>query len=283
MIDRLKKKEINAIFIIRNGENNDIDQSLEKFIRQICELFIGKYIWKQIGIIFTHYGYEKVKQDEIKEKGKEFMKNILMIADNEYENIIKNQNQNEIRCDRNEKITETLKCFYLNTDKADDQYDIQTLNEIEKIKELTKDYPSINKIQSKFVTKIELIKDLKGESKVKLIREKKTGFMAGLKRAGYYAGGILNGYMSPGFLFYSGVFKGIGLAFDKNSYINRMGDSLLNMALENSKFLTEYVGTKITGSETHYDIYDEETIYYSNGEIEKRKIHIRPQVIRNNE
>ena len=33
---------------------------------------------------------------------------------------------------------------------------MQTLNEMEKIKELTKDYPSINKIQSKFVTKIEL-------------------------------------------------------------------------------------------------------------------------------
>jgi len=183
MIDRLKKEEINAIFIVHNGENNDIDQSLEKFIRQICELFIGKYIWKQIGIIFTHYGYKKVKQDEIKEKGKEFIKNILKIADNEYENIIKNQNQNEKRYDRNEKITETLKCFYLNTEKVDNQYNIQTLNEIEKIKELTKDYPSINKIQSKFVTKIELKKDLKGESKNIVIREKKNRIYGRIKKS----------------------------------------------------------------------------------------------------
>ena len=215
------------------------------------------------------------------------MENILKIADNEYENIIKNQNQNEIRCDRNEKITETLKCFYLNTEKVDNKYDIQTLNEIEKIKELIKDYPSINKIQSKFVTKIELKKDLKGESKNidirDIIRENETGFMAGLRRAGCFATGIFKTQFVPYELLCSGLCKGIGLAFDKNSYINRMGDSLLNMALENSEFLTEYVGTNITGSETHYDIYDEETIYYSNGEIEKRKIHIRPQVIRNNE
>ena len=110
--------------------------------------------------------------------------------------------------------------------------------------------------------------------------------MAGLRRAGCFAAGILKTQFVPYELLCSGLCKGIGLAFDKDSYINRLGDFFLKDVLETPKYFTEYpdraVGTKITGSETHYDIYDEETIYYSNGEIEKRKIHIRPQAIRNN-
>lgn len=66
MINRFKKEEMNAIFIFHNGEICRIDKSLEKVIRQICKLFTGKYIWNQIGIIFTHYGYDKEDQDAVK-------------------------------------------------------------------------------------------------------------------------------------------------------------------------------------------------------------------------
>ena len=111
--------------------------------------------------------------------------------------------------------------------------------------------------------------------------------MAGLRRAGCFAAGIFKTQFVPYELLCSGLCKGIGLAFDKNSYINRLGDSILKDVLETPKYFKGYPDilepTKITGSETHYDIYDEETVYYSNGEIEKRKIHIRPQDIRNNE
>ena len=66
MILRFKKGEKNAIFIVHNGEVCRIDKSLEKVIRQICNLFIGKYIWKQIATIFKHYRYDIDDQKEIK-------------------------------------------------------------------------------------------------------------------------------------------------------------------------------------------------------------------------
>jgi len=40
-------------------------------IRQICNHFTGKYILKQIGIIFIHYGYGEDEQKQMKEREKE--------------------------------------------------------------------------------------------------------------------------------------------------------------------------------------------------------------------
>ena len=47
------------------------------------------------------------------------MKKILEIAENEYKEIIKNQNQNNKTCDPNEKIVKSLNCFYVNPKKKE--------------------------------------------------------------------------------------------------------------------------------------------------------------------
>ena len=99
MINTFKKEQMNAIFIVNNGNICRIDDSLEKVIRQICKLFVGKYIWKQIGIIFTHYGTDIEEQDEIMGKEKNIVKRILQIAENEYQNIVRNQTEDCKTCD----------------------------------------------------------------------------------------------------------------------------------------------------------------------------------------
>lgn len=117
MIERFRKEKMNAIFIVHNVQICRIDESLKKMIRKICNLFTGKYIWKQIGIIFTHYGIDEDEQNEIKGREKEFVKKILEVAENEYERIIKNQDENDKKWDAGEKIVDSLKCFYVNVKK----------------------------------------------------------------------------------------------------------------------------------------------------------------------
>ena len=45
-------------------------QKMKQMIKDICKSFMGKYIWKQIGIIFTRYGYDEEQHEEIKMKAK---------------------------------------------------------------------------------------------------------------------------------------------------------------------------------------------------------------------
>ena len=285
IINKFKEEKMNAIFIVHNGEICRIDESLQKVIRQICKLFIGKYIWKQIGIIFTHYGYDKEDQDQVKGREKEFVKKILEIAENEYKEIAKNQKDNFKTCDMNEKLADTLKCFYVNAKKKKNVYDTHTLNEIEEIKKLVRNYPPITQIQSKFEIKREIIKDQKGEIKNILKTQNKTGFVAGLKRAGFYSLGVLNAINTPGYLLAAGACKGIGLAFDEKSFINEIGDIYLKLSKGTPAFFGEIpdreIGTEVIGSEVHYDIFDLEIIYYSNGEMEVNPINRRAQIISN--
>lgn len=285
MIERFKKENINAIFIVHNGEICRIDESLTKMIRQICKLFIGKYIWKQIGIIFTHYGYEEEDQREIKGREKEFVKKILEIANSEYENIIRNQDENNKKCDAKEKLVDTLKCFYVNSKKRQNQYDAHTLQQIEEIKKLVKNYPPITLIQSRFIVKKELRKDLKRDIKNILKTEKESGIITGLKKFGCYVGGVINAIDTPLYLALGGITKGIGLAFKDESLINRIGDASFEAIKSTPKYFTEFPDnikdTRIIGSETRYDIFDLDITYYSNGEVEQKIINVRPQVIRN--
>lgn len=283
MIMKFKKENMKAIFIVHNGEICRIDDSLEKVIRQICKLFVGKYIWKQIGIIFTHYGYDIEDQNEAKSREKAFVKKILDIAEEEYQNIVSNQQNDGIKtCDPNEKLVDTLKCFYVNAKKKRNHYDAHTLNEIEKIKNLARSYPPITKIQSKFEIRRELLKDQKGDPENILKKQLKTGFIPFLKRAGCYAWGIANAIETPIWLILSGTCKGIGLAFDENSAINQMGDGYFELAKATPKMFKEipdeFIGEEIIGSVTKYDIYDLEIIYYSNLEIVKNIINVRHHV-----
>ena len=283
MINTFKKEKMNAIFIVNNGEICRIDDSLEKVIRQICKLFVGKYIWKQIGIIFTHYGTDIEDQEEIRGREKDYVKRILNIAENEYQNIVSNQTEDFKTCDPNEKLVDTLKCFYVNAKKKRNVYDIHTLNEIENIKKLVRNYPPITKIQSKFVIKRELLKDQKGDPENIVKKQLKTGFVPFLKRAGCYALGLMNIIDTPIYLALSGVCKTIGLAFDENSTINEVGDAYLKVIKETpdifTKYPEKYIGQEIISSVTKYDIYDLEIIYYSNLEIEKNIKNIRHKEI----
>ena len=283
MINTFKKEKMNAIFIVNNGEICRIDDSLEKVIRQICKLFVGKYIWKQIGIIFTHYGTDIEDQEEIRGREKDYVKKILNIAENEYQNIVSNQTEDFKTCDPNEKLVDTLECFYVNAKKKRNVYDIHTLNEIENIKKLVRNYPPITKIQSKFVIKRELLKDQKGDPENIVKKQLKTGFVPFLKRAGCYALGLMNIIDTPIYLALSGVCKTIGLAFDENSTINEVGDAYLKVIKETpdifTKYPEKYIGQEIISSVTKYDIYDLEIIYYSNLEIEKNIKNIRHKEI----
>ena len=269
MINTFKKEKMNAIFIVNNGEICRIDDSLEKVIRQICKL--------------THYGTDIEDQEEIRGREKDYVKRILNIAENEYQNIVSNQTEDFKTCDPNEKLVDTLECFYVNAKKKRNVYDIHTLNEIENIKKLVRNYPPITKIQSKFVIKRELLKDQKGDPENIVKKQLKTGFVPFLKRAGCYALGLMNIIDTPIYLALSGVCKTIGLAFDENSTINEVGDAYLKVIKETpdifTKYPEKYIGQEIISSVTKYDIYDLEIIYYSNLEIEKNIKNIRHKEI----
>lgn len=68
--------------------------------------------------------------------------------------------------------------------------------------------------------------------------------------------------------------------------MNKLGDASIEAIKDTPTFFTDlpekFKSDVITSSETHYDIYDLEIIYYSNKEIEKRIINIRHKTIKNN-
>ena len=63
----------------------------------------------------------------MKEREKNFVKQILEIPEDEYENIIRNQNENDKKCNASEPLVDNLKCFYVNANKSKGQYDVNTL------------------------------------------------------------------------------------------------------------------------------------------------------------
>ena len=282
MIKTFKKEKLNAIFIVLNGQVCRFDEGMKQIIREICKLFMGKYIWKQIGIIFTRYGYDEDQQEEIRERSKNFVKEILNTAEEEYKEIIRNQDENNKTCDPNEKITDNLKCFFVNAKrKRNGQYDPQTLEEIEKIKILTKNYPPINKVQSKFIVKKEIRKDIKGDISKINIEKKEEGFIAGLKTLGCYVLGALNVLETPAWLLGAGVCKVIGLPFDDDSFVNELGDDYMNFAKATPKLFNEIpdkVNTQIVGCELYYDIFDLELTYWSDKSITRKIFNVRPVV-----
>ena len=287
MILFLKREKINAIFLVLNGQVCRISEQIKKIIRSICKLFMGKYIWKQIGLIFTHYGFSEEEQLDVKEREQDYIKDILKTAEEQYKEIIKNQDQNNKTCDPNEEIVNTLKCFYVNSKKKrNGQYDADTIKECKNIKEWAKKHPPINLVQSKFIVKKEIIKDQKGDISNIIKKEKEKGVLAGLKTAGCYAFGIGNIIDIPLYLGIAGACKLIGLPFNDNSFVNKMGDASIECIKHIPTFFTDLPekvkSDVITSSETHYDIYDLEIIYYSNKEIENRIINIRHKVIKNN-
>lgn len=87
---------------------------------------------------------------------------------------------------------------------------------------MIRNYPPITEIQSKFIKKIEVRRDLKGEIKTILKKEKETGIVAGLKKAGCYGLGVLEAISVPIYYIDGAILKGIGLAFDNESFINKM-------------------------------------------------------------
>ena len=279
MIETFKKEEMNAIFIVLNGQICRFDEGMKQMIKEICKLFMGKYIWKQIGLLFTRYGYDKEQQEKIKKEANNLVKEVLKAAEEEYKEIIKNQNENNKTCDPNEKIAEELKCFFVNAKrKENDSFDSETLNEIEKIKNLVKDYPPINKVQSKFIVKKEIIKDKKMNLQIKPIKIKEEGFLAGLKTLGSYALGVYNILATPGELLYAGTCKVIGLPFKDDSFINKLGDVYLTMAKKTPEFFNEIPerwNTKTLGEIIHYDEYDVEITYWSDKSITENIFNVR--------
>ena len=279
MIKTFKNEEINAIFIVLNGQICRIDEGMKKMIKEICKSFMGKYIWKQIGIIFTRYSYDEEQHEEIKKKANNLVKEVLEIAEEEYKEIIKNQDENNKTCDPNEKTVETLKCFFVNAKRKENcTYDSETVKEIQKIKNLVKDYPPINKVQSKFIIKKEIKKDQIMNVQNKPIKLKEEGFLAGLKTLGSYALGVYNAIETPIYLLAAGTCKAIGLPFNNDSLINKVGDVYIEAIKKTPEFFNEIPdkwNTKILGSITHYDEFDVEINYWSDESITHNIINVR--------
>ena len=243
MISNLQNEKINAIFIVSNINERRLDQSMKLTIQQICRLFKGKYIWKQIGIIFT-YTLDNISEKQ-KERGKEIIKAILNTAENEYKEIIRTQDQNNKNCDPNEKLVDTLNYFYIQIPEEDESYDYKhSLEEINKIKNLVKYYPPITQVQSEFIVKKEIIKDKK----------------ATIARDGEES-------VFPSVLRSNGGLAGFGLGL-LSSPLSLLGGILA-------------VRSGVVGEPL--EVYDEEVIYWSTGRIEKNKINIRHQTILGNE
>ena len=237
MISNLKNEKINAIFIVYNINERRLDQIMKLTIQQICRLFKGKYIWKQIGIIFT-YSFDNISEKH-KERGKELIKAILNTVENEYKEIIRTQDQNNKICDPNEKLVDTLNNFYIQIPEDDGPYDYKhSLEEINKIKNLVKYYPPITQVQSEFIVKKEIIKDIK----TSISRDGEESVFPSILRSNRGLAGL-----------------GLGLL---SSPLSLLGGILA-------------VRSGIVGDIV--EVYDEEVIYWSTGRIEKNKINIRHQ------
>ena len=240
MISRLQEEKINAIFFVIKI-NERIHQKLKITFEQICRLFKGKYIWKQIGIILT-YPYDNISEKH-KEKGKIIIKEVLNIAENEYKEIIRTQDPNNRICDPNEKLVDNLNSFYVKIPEEGEYYDDNSIKEIKRIKSLVKYYPTITLVQSEFIVKKQIIKDIKTV----------------IERNGEESG------------VYSVLRENKGLAFG-------LGLGLLVSPLT---VLGGLVAGGIVNKTV--EVYDEEVIYWSTGRIEKNKINIRHQNLLGNE
>ena len=244
---------------------------------------MGKYIWKQIGLIFTHYGYDEDTQADVRETGNKIMKKILETAENEYKEIIKNQNQNNKTCDPNEKIVKSLNCFYVTSKKKrDGQYDLHSLEEIKKIKNFVKNLMPIDKVQSKFIVSKKLLKDQKSEISTKLIKGKDKGVLAGLKTFGCYTLGVVNLFNTPTIALLGGASKLISLPFDDDSVLNKFTQNCIDTIKLTPKCFNELpdqVNTKIIGAKSSYILYDLEIFTWSDNTKTYNKINERPQLI----
>jgi hypothetical protein len=240
MISRLQEEKINAIFfVIRINER--IHQKLKITFEQICRLFKGKYIWKQIGIILT-YPYDNISEKH-KEKGKIIIQEVLNIAENEYKEIIRTQDQNNRVCDPNEKLVDNLNCFYVKIPEEGEYYDDNSIKEIKRIKSLVKYYPPITLVQSEFIVKKEISKDIK------------TAFERNGEESGVYSVLRENKGLAFGL--------GLGLIVSPLTVLGGLvAGGIVNKTVE---------------------VYDEEVIYWSTGRIEKNKINIRHQNLLGNE
>ena len=139
-------------------------------------------------------------------------------------------------------------------------------------------------MQSKFIVKVDILRNQKGDVSNVLRKEIDKGFLAGLKTFGCYALGVGNLLMTPYYLIDGGACKLLGLPFEKNAYINEMGDDLLSMPDKTREIFTEFpdrVNTKIVGCETQYELYDLKLIYWSDGTIDHQMFNVRQKKIFN--
>ena len=240
MISKLQEEKINAIFFVIKI-NERIHQKLKITFEQTCRLFKGKYIWKQIGIILT-YPYDNISE-KYKEKGKIVIQEVLNIAENEYKEIIRTQDPNNRICDPNEKLVDNLICFYVKIPEEGEYYDDYSIKEIKRIKSLVKYYPTITLVQSEFIVKKQIIKDIKTV----------------IERNGEESG------------VYSVLRENKGLAFGLG----------LGLIVSPLTVLGGLVAGGIVNKTV--EVYDEEVIYWSTGRIEKNKINIRHQNLLGNE
>ncbi len=219
IIEKVKQDKINAIFLVFNATLPRVDEQIEKFITLICKMFVGKYIWKHIGIIFTHseFGFTEKKREK-------FMKKLLDICQKEYDNITRNQRGENKTQDANEKLVETLPCFFVNSKWQNGYYDAETLRQREKIIQFAKQCAPITEVASKIWIRDEVIKGL---TKPKVEYEKiDQGAWGSFKRGVAHAGFV---YTVPYAAVLGGACKLIGLPFDNKRLVNEMGDEYFKL------------------------------------------------------
>lgn len=281
MIIKFKEKRMNAILLVLNGEKPRIDNPEIKIIKSICHLFMGKYIWKQVGLVFTHYSsVDDLVRNQIEDIKEEYITKVLKYAEEGYSEIDRLQDSNNKKVDLNEKIADTLECFYVESVERKGEYSKQTLDEIERIKEWAKSKDPICKVQSHFLCKTEKIPDQTGDFEKIIEKEKEKGLKAVLRKIGSYALGVICAVSVPGNAMIGGACKLIGLPFDEYSAINEIANSQLSFYKYVPKFFNEYSDNYVDVIKgVKYEKYDIEKKYYSDGFVEINKINVKTEKI----
>ena len=166
--------------------------------------------------------------------------------------------------------------------KREGQYDLHSLEEIEKIKNFVENLMPIDKVQSKFIVSKKLLKDQKSDISKELIKVKDKGVLAGLKTLGYYALGVTNAIYTPAYALLGGASKLISLPFEDDSVFNKFSQNCMDTIEYTSvcfNELPDQVNNKVVGAKASYILYDLEIFTWSDNTKTYNIINERPQEI----
>lgn len=269
-LEKFKTAKINMIGMVWNITNQRGDTKLKEFVELVCEMFVGKYIWKHIAIIFTYFPFDKEDRDEYKKNEKDFIKVIIDIAKDKYRRIIENQPDDYRVQDINERLVDNIKCFYISKKRKDGKYDPDTIKELNKIKKFAATLSPIDKVTSRILKNIE-IKDNLYDSYDEDVEIKDKGFFGVAKR---FVGHVAMPFCKVGALIDGIGASLIGKAINKEKEIQDFTDDMEEVIVNGHHMVHSNIGRKMI-KRKHETWYRLEIYHYHNGETKQKKIVTR--------